>query len=73
MILCQCAGVTDRTIRKLIAEGARSLAEIARGCGAGRCCQPCREEIAAMLYRQSAPKHTDKKEQTTDQAECGTP
>lgn len=49
MILCHCAAVTDRTIASLIDEGATSVAEIIRRCGAGRCCASCREEIAAML------------------------
>ena len=49
MIVCHCAGVTDRTIRNLIEAGAASVGEITRRCGAGRCCQPCREEIASLL------------------------
>lgn len=59
MIVCQCVGVTDCAIKKLIAEGANSVAEITRRCGAGQCCPPCREEIAALLYSQSAPTHTE--------------
>ena len=54
MILCHCAGVTEAEIGHLIRQGAESLAEIARRCGAGQCCMPCREEIAAMLARASA-------------------
>jgi bacterioferritin-associated ferredoxin len=49
MIVCQCAGVSDATIRRLIEEGANSLETITRCTGAGRCCAPCREEIMAML------------------------
>jgi len=49
MIVCHCVGVTDGTIRKLIETGATSLPEITRRCGAGRCCAPCREEIASLL------------------------
>ena len=72
MIFCQCAGVTDATIRKLIAEGARSVADITRSCGAGRC-PPCRKEIKAMLYRHSTPEHTEARERTTNKTERGTP
>ena len=54
MIVCHCAGVTDGTIRKLIEAGASSVGEIARRCGAGRCCAPCREEIASLLHGCSA-------------------
>ncbi|HSD10327.1 MAG TPA: (2Fe-2S)-binding protein [Candidatus Binatia bacterium] len=50
MIVCHCAAVTDRTIERLIGEGASSVAEIVRRCGAGRRCPPCRDEIATMLY-----------------------
>ncbi len=51
MIVCHCVGVSEAMIRKLIAAGASSLPEITRRCGAGRCCAPCRDEIASMLHR----------------------
>lgn len=54
MIVCHCMGVTDGTIRNLIEAGAASVGEITRRCGAGRCCQPCREEIASLLDSCSA-------------------
>jgi len=49
MIVCHCAGVTDTAIQQLIASGARSVKEIVRETGAGRCCAPCRAEIASLL------------------------
>jgi bacterioferritin-associated ferredoxin len=58
MIVCHCAAVTDSTIERLIGAGATSVAEIARRCGAGRCCTPCREEIVAMLYAAGVVPHT---------------
>ena len=58
MILCHCAGVSDRTIERLIVEeGASSLADVARRCGAGRSCAPCRDEIVDMLYRLRTAAH----------------
>ncbi len=57
MILCHCAAVTDRTVARIIEEGARSVADVTRRCGAGRCCASCREEIAAMLYSAGAAAH----------------
>jgi len=57
MIICQCVGVTDCTIRELIADGVSSVAEITRRCGAGRCCAPCRDEIAALLYSAAVAPH----------------
>lgn len=51
MILCQCAGVTDATVERMIREGAESVEAVALRCGAGRSCPPCRDEIAAMIQR----------------------
>ena len=58
MIVCQCAGVTDATIRRLIEDGVGSLNQIIRLTGAGRCCAPCRDEIRALLYRHADAPHT---------------
>jgi assimilatory nitrate reductase electron transfer subunit len=57
MIICHCAGVTDCAIRMLVDAGASSVAEITRLTGAGECCPPCREEIAALLYSSTAASH----------------
>ena len=57
MIVCHCKGVSDCTIRMLIAAGAASVGEITRQCGAGECCAPCREEIAEMLYSSATASH----------------
>ncbi len=53
MIICQCTGVTDRQIARMIEEGATTVGDIARRCGAGRCCAPCRVEIAEMIAEAS--------------------
>ena len=58
MIVCHCVGVTDCTIKRLIEGGASTLGEITRLSGAGRCCAPCRDEIATMLYSTAAAPHT---------------
>jgi bacterioferritin-associated ferredoxin len=58
MILCQCAGVSDATVCRVIREGAASVSDVTRRCGAGRCCAPCREEIAALLGALRAEAHT---------------
>jgi bacterioferritin-associated ferredoxin len=52
MIICQCTGATDTTIKNLILEGAQSVADIVRRSGSGRCCAPCRQEIKAILCEQ---------------------
>jgi len=59
MILCQCKGVTDARIKKLIEEGASTLQAIVKTCGAGRRCPPCRAEISAMLCRDTAVARYD--------------
>jgi bacterioferritin-associated ferredoxin len=49
MIVCACTGTTDADISRLARDGARSVSEIVRRTGAGRCCAPCREEIDRIL------------------------
>lgn len=49
MIVCHCTGVTDRDIAELVADGATTVGEIIRRCGAGRSCGPCRAELEEML------------------------
>ena len=58
MIVCHCAGVTDCTIRMLIDSGASALEQITDLCGAGACCEPCRDEITALLYSTAPATHT---------------
>lgn len=54
MIVCHCAGVTDRAILQLAREGVQTVKDIVRTTGAGRCCKPCRSEIAALLSQHEA-------------------
>ena len=49
MILCHCAGITDRAIAEVIAAGAATVRDVVQRTGAGRCCAPCREEIRTLL------------------------
>jgi bacterioferritin-associated ferredoxin len=51
MIVCHCTGTTDEAIGRLAREGVVSVREVVRRTGAGRCCAPCREEIADILSR----------------------
>jgi bacterioferritin-associated ferredoxin len=49
VIVCLCRGVSDRTIRGLVASGVSEIAEITSACGAaGDCgaCMPFVEKIA---------------------------
>ena len=49
MIVCECTGTTDATIRALARDGVKNVPEVARRCGAGGCCQSCRPLIARIL------------------------
>jgi len=49
MIICECTGTTDGTIRALARDGVTKVAEVTRRCGAGGCCQSCRPAIARIL------------------------
>ena len=49
MIVCHCAGVTDRAIAELAREGVSTVKEIVCRTGAGRRCAPCRDEIRTLL------------------------
>ena len=49
MYVCLCKGVSDRTIRAQIEQGASTVEEIGACTGAGTKCGRCRPEIAEML------------------------
>ncbi len=49
MIVCLCKGVTDRTIRTLVREGACSIRDVGRACDAGRTCGGCRPTIDQLV------------------------
>ena len=49
MIVCSCHAVTDREIRRLAREGARSPRQVAKACGAGSSCGGCRLSVRAIL------------------------
>ena len=49
MIVCHCHRVSDRQIRKCAQEGARTVSEVGRACGAGAGCGGCRPEISEIL------------------------
>lgn len=49
MIICDCTGTTDTTIRALARDGVTRVAEVTRRCGAGGCCQSCRPAIVRIL------------------------
>ena len=49
MFVCHCRAVTDSTIRATIQQGARTLCDLAEGCGAGSRCGGCHVMLERML------------------------
>ena len=49
MIVCQCKGVTDTTVRKAVRAGASTVAEIGCACLAGTDCGGCHETLVKIL------------------------
>jgi len=49
VLVCSCFAVSDRTLRSVIAAGARDADEIGERCDAGTGCGGCLEEISELL------------------------
>jgi bacterioferritin-associated ferredoxin len=53
LIVCHCQGVSDRSIREAVREGARTVGQVARACRAGRMCGGCRPAICEIISREA--------------------
>ncbi len=53
MLVCHCVGVSDRTVRRVVREGALTVSEVGRACGAGTCCQGCSSTINRIIHIES--------------------
>jgi len=49
MIICQCNGVSDRTIRKAVRDGAGNRNDVVRACAAGMACGGCMPAIEEII------------------------
>ena len=49
MIVCLCNGVSDRTVRLAVVNGATSVEAVAARCGAGTDCGSCRHAIQDLV------------------------
>jgi bacterioferritin-associated ferredoxin len=49
MIICQCNGVSDRTIRKAVRSGAGNRNDVVRACAAGEACGGCAPAIDEII------------------------
>jgi bacterioferritin-associated ferredoxin len=50
MLICHCNGVSDRTVRRVVREGAQSVSDVGHACGAGTCCQGCSPRITKIIH-----------------------
>jgi bacterioferritin-associated ferredoxin len=55
MIVCSCYGVSDRTILKLIEDGAETPQEIEQACGAGGDCGSCKRQVCELVESEKKP------------------
>jgi bacterioferritin-associated ferredoxin len=53
MEACICTGLTARDVEELVRRGGRTLENIVKLCGAGRCAS-CREMVEDILRRRAA-------------------
>jgi len=54
MIVCLCFPASDRDIDAVIDDGARTVEEIGRKCGAGTGCGACKSELNERLVSRGA-------------------
>jgi bacterioferritin-associated ferredoxin len=54
VIVCLCEVATDRDIAAAIADGAHTVEQVGRRCGAGTGCGSCRDFILDMLEESRA-------------------
>lgn len=55
MIVCLCAGVNDRSLRKAMREGARSIRELGEATGAGTHCGSCCCDLRRIAAENEPP------------------
>lgn len=56
MIVCHCNGVSDRTIRKAVREGAATLRDVGFACGAATCCGGCADAVRQIVHAESVQR-----------------
>jgi bacterioferritin-associated ferredoxin len=71
MLICHCNGVSDRTVRRVVREGARTVSEVGHACGAGTCCRGCSGSIGKII-RAERHQHERQEETATVRPEIAT-
>jgi bacterioferritin-associated ferredoxin len=59
MLVCHCNGVSDRTVRRVVREGARTLNQVGAACGAGTCCRGCSHTIGEIIHAEARQHESD--------------
>jgi bacterioferritin-associated ferredoxin len=49
MVVCLCQGVSDKTVRASIEEGAHTRQQVTAACGAGDGCGTCHRTIKTLI------------------------
>ena len=60
MLVCHCHEVGDKTVRKCIREGARTLSEIGAAGGAGTGCGGCRPVLRELVSALVMPRMAER-------------
>ncbi|RBY85842.1 bacterioferritin-associated ferredoxin [Blastococcus sp. TF02A-26] len=56
MYICICRAVSSTTVRAVIADGARTVRQVADACGAGTDCGRCTAHVRALLEERHGPR-----------------
>jgi bacterioferritin-associated ferredoxin len=54
MLVCHCKAVSDRAIRSAVRNGAQTVSDVARSCGAGDHCGGCLDVVQELIHSESA-------------------
>ena len=60
MIVCMCHPTSDRDLDAVIDEGARTVEDIGRRCGAGTGCGCCLDELRERLSQRGCARECDR-------------
>jgi bacterioferritin-associated ferredoxin len=59
VIVCLCRGVCDRRVREVIREGASTVEEVGKRCGAGTDCGSCCDMVADLIEEECDHERLD--------------
>ena len=68
MFVCICRAVSSTTVRAAIADGARTVRQVADACGASQDCGRCVVHVRALLVERHGPRSRGRLSATEDTA-----